>query len=209
MKRDWKKTESAYYLPGARPELVTIPAFNFFSIRGAGNPNDTAFAECVGALYALAYAVKMSPKSGTAPDGYAEYRVYPLEGVWDLSEAAKRSGGPLDKDELVFRLMIRQPEFVTPDYARETLARTAAKKPSPLFEQVEFGPEEEGACVQMLHVGSYDAESASFAAMEAFCADSGLVRASRTHREIYLSDPKRTAPDRLKTVLRFRVAPRP
>ncbi|MCK7514790.1 MAG: hypothetical protein MZV70_69505 [Desulfobacterales bacterium] len=132
MKLDWKKTDKAYYLPGTEPELVKIPAFKFFAIRGAGDPNGPEFPEYMAVLYALAYAVRMSPKSGSAPAGYLEYSVFPLEGVWDVSEEAKvRGDGRPSKSDYVFDLMIRQPDFVTREYARSVLERVKAKKPLP------------------------------------------------------------------------------
>mgnify|MGYP001011981973 FL=1 len=206
MKLDWKKTDKAFYLPGTEPELVTVPAFKFFSIRGAGDPNEPAFQDYMAVLYALAYAVRMSPKSGTAPAGYLEYSVFPLEGVWDVSEEAKARGGAgISKSEYVFDLMIRQPDFVTEEYARSVLERVRAKKPLPRLEYARFEVLEEGPCVQMTHLGPYDAEPASFARMEEFCAARGLERLSKVHREIYMSDPRKTAPEKLRTVLRFRV----
>lgn len=206
MKPDWKKTDKAFYLPGTEPEFVTVPAFKFFAIRGAGDPNEPAFQDYMAVLYALAYAVRMSPKSGTAPAGYLEYSVFPLEGVWDVSEEAKARGGAgISKSEYVFDLMIRQPDFVTEEYARSVLERVRAKKPLPRLEYARFEVLEEGPCVQMTHLGPYDAEPASFARMEEFCAARGLERLSKVHREIYMSDPRKTAPEKLRTVLRFRV----
>jgi hypothetical protein len=204
MKSDWKKDEKIFYAPKQFPELVTIPAFNVFSIEGRGNPNAPAFSDEVGILYSLAYGVKMSPKAGIAPAGYEEYSVYPLEGLWDITEEAKKNfGASLDKNSFVYKLSIRQPGFVTGEFASMIIDRARKKNPNPLFEKVRFERLEEGLCVQMLHVGSYDDEPASFAVMEKFAIAQGLVRASRRHREIYLSDPKRTAPEKLRTVLRF------
>ncbi len=204
MKLDWKKDAKQLYLPSGSPVAVTVPAMNFFSIEGAGDPNGEAFGGIVSALYSLAYGVKMSPKSGFAPSGYREFAVYPLEGLWDLSQAGrKKASGDLDKSELVFKIMIRQPDFVTDDFAREVIERVLRKKPTPALAAAKFETITDGTCVQMLHIGSYDAEPASFAKMEEFCRASGFVRSSMTHREIYISDPGRTAPDRLKTVLRF------
>jgi hypothetical protein len=177
MKLDWKKEEKIYYLPKGKPELVDVPEFTYFTIRGKGNPNDPLFAEYISVLYSLSYAIKMSPKQNCAPPGYVEYTVYPLEGVWDLTEEGKNEyGGTLNKNELVFTLMIRQPDFVTEDY-----------------------------CIQMLHVGSYDDEPASFKLMEAYAQGLHLERTGRQHKEIYLSDPGRVEKDKLKTVLRFKV----
>ena len=206
MKHDWKKQEKTFYAPKSKPEQVYLPAMNFFSIRGEGNPNHPAFAEYIAVLYSLSYAVKMSPKSGHAPTGYYEYSVYPLEGVWDITDEAKQKPmDMLDKDTLVFNLMIRQPDFVTTAYASDIIEHVKNKKKHPLLDKVRFETIEDGNSVQMLHLGSYDNEPQSFAAMEAFAESQGLVRKSKTHREIYLSDARKTSAEKLKTILRFQV----
>jgi hypothetical protein len=206
MVHQWKKDEKAFYQPGAKPGLIKIPAFRFFSLEGKGNPNDKFFADYISVLYSLSYAVKMAPKKGAAPQNYYEYTVYPLEGVWDITEEAKmRPMDKLDKDSLVFNLMIRQPEFVTPEYASDIISQTKKKKPHPLLDNVIFSQAEEGYCVQMLHSGSYDDEPASFKMMEDFCEKNNYVRESKRHREIYLSDARKVSPDKLKTILRFKI----
>ncbi len=206
MKHEWKKNEKAFYLPRNKPEIITVPSFKYFTIHGQGNPNDEFFGEYIGVLYSLSYAIRMSHKSGFAPYNYYEYTVYPLEGVWDITEEAKRSSSDiLDKNALVFDLMIRQPDFVTPELAREALDRTKKKKPHPFLENVQFSEIEDGLCVQMMHMGSYDDESSSFAQMEKYCAENGLFRKSKMHREIYISDVRKVSPNKLKTVLRFKV----
>ncbi len=206
MKHDWKKSEKAFYAPKNSPEQVIIPAMNFFSIYGEGNPNDDFFAEYIGVLYSLSYAIKMSPKQGLAPENHVEYCVYPLEGVWDLKEDAKlKPMEKLDKDALVFNLMIRQPDFVTPEFAAKIIEYTKKKKPHPLLDKVIFTTIEEGACIQMLHLGSYDSEPQSFTIMEDFANSKGLNRKSKIHREIYISDARKTAPDKLRTILRFQL----
>ena len=206
MKHDWKKNDKQFYLPKEKPELTTIPEFKFFSIEGKGNPNDDFFAEYVSILYSLSYAVKMSPKQGCAPKDYFEFAVFPLEGVWDIDDQAKESyNGTLDKNSLVFNLMIRQPAFVSEGYALETIERVKKKKPHKLLDKVRFETIEEGACVQMLHCGSYDSEPESFKKMTLFAHEKGLTRMYMNHREIYLSDARKDAPEKLKTVLRFRV----
>jgi hypothetical protein len=204
MKHDWKKNDKAIYLPKDKPELITIPAFNFYSIEGKGNPNDSFFAEYIGVLYSLSYAIKMSPKQGFAPKEYFEYTVFPLEGVWDIDEEAKGNfNGTIDKNSLVFKLMMRQPDFVTIDFAKEAMERTKKKKPHDLLHSVKFEKIEEGLCVQMLHLGSYDREPESFKKMETFAQEKNLKRISHIHREIYLSDARKVAPEKLRTVLRF------
>ena len=206
MKHDWKKNDKQFYLPKNKPESIVVQKFNFFTIEGKGNPNDAFFAEYIGVLYALSYAIKMSPKQGLAPKDYFEYTVFPLEGVWDLDEEAKKNyNGSLDKNALVFKLMMRQPDFVTSDFALDTIERVKKKKPHELLEKVKFESIEDGHCVQMLHEGSYDSEPESFLKMQEFADEKNLKRISHVHREIYLSDARKVATDKLKTVLRFRV----
>ncbi len=206
MKHDWKKNDKQFYLPKNKPETITVPKFNFFTIEGKGNPNDDFFADYIGVLYSLSYAIKMSPKQGFAPENYEEYTVFPLEGIWDIDDEAKKNyNGTLDKNALVFKLMMRQPHFVTREFAIETIERTKKKKPHPLLEKVKFETIEDGLCVQMLHEGSYDSEPASFLKMKEFADAKNLVRISHSHREIYLSDARKVAAEKLKTVLRFMV----
>jgi hypothetical protein len=203
---DTKKAEKEFYQPCKMPTLVNVPAFSFFSVEGKGNPNDPFFGNYVQVLYVLSYAVKMSPRQGNPPEGYSGYTVYPLEGVWDLTEAGKHNfSGILDKNELVFSLMIRQPGFVTADYASMVIEQTKKKKPLPLLDKVKFETIEEGLCLQIMHTGPFDTEPESFRKMEEFSHENGFTRISHSHREIYLSDPRRTAPEKLRTVLRFRV----
>jgi len=204
MKHEWRKHEKATYLPKAKPTLKRIPAFKYYTLEGKGNPNEPAFAEAVGVLYSLAYGVKMSPKKGIVPEGYFEFTVYPLEGIWDITEEAKEKGD-FTKDDLVYKIMIRQPEFVTEEFAVENIERVKIKKPHVLLDKVQFETIEDGLSIQMLHIGPYDDEHISFDLMKSYCEANGLVRVSNQHREIYLSDATKTAPEKLKTVLRFAV----
>jgi hypothetical protein len=205
-KHEWRKEEKQFYLPSTEPEKIKVPSFNYFTIHGQGNPNDKFFGEYIGVLYSLSYAVKMSPKAGMAPGTYFDYTVYPLEGVWDISDEAKKQNSKLlDKNSLIFDLMIRQPDFVTEQFAQEIIERTKIKKPHPLLEQVRFEPIEDGWCVQMLHKGSYDDEPRSFALMDDFCRVNSLNRTSMPHREIYLSDARKVEKEKLKTVLRYTI----
>jgi hypothetical protein len=206
MKQDWKKTDKQYYLPKTNPELVKVPPFKFFSVTGQGDPNEKLFQENIGVLYSLAYAIKMSPKNNFAPKDYIEYTVFPLEGIWDLTEEAKKSNSKIiDKSQLVFNLMIRQPDFVTHDFALEAIERTKKKKYHPLLEKVRFEIIEDSSCIQMMHIGSFDSEPESFKQMEDFCIQNGYQRESKQHREIYLSDFRKVSHDKLKTVLRFKI----
>ncbi len=206
MKHEWRKKEKDWYQPKTKPEYREIPGFRFFIIDGAGNPNSDPFAEAVGVLYSLAYAVRMSPKKDRAPQGYHDYTVYPLEGIWDLSlEGRKKYDGTFSKDDLVYRLMIRQPDFVDEAYALQVIEWLKKEKPHPLLGEVKFEEIVDGPSIQMLHLGPYDDEPASFKTMEAYAAEIGKTRKSKTHREIYLSDARKTEPSKLKTVLRFLV----
>lgn len=205
-KHEWRKHERKLYLPTSEPSALTLPALNFFTINGKGSPSNQEFADAVQSLYAVSYGVRMSHKKGTAPDDYFEYTVYPLEGVWDISEEAKqRNDDAISREDFVYTLMIRQPDFVNFQFAAETLEAVKKNKPLANLDQVRFETIEEGPCIQMLHVGPFANEPASFAKMEAYSAKQGLVRVDKTHREIYLSDPRKTAPEKLKTVLRFRI----
>ena len=206
-KHEWKISEKDLYLPKAEPQLVDVPEFKFLTILGEGNPNSPFFSDCVSVLYSMAYAIKMNLKKWEPkPQGYNDYTVYPLEGIWDLKADAKKDpDGTFDKDNLVFKLMIRQPGFVNKVFFDEMLELTRKKKPHQLLEKVRFESITDGKCVQMMHIGSYDDEPASFFIMEKFTLENGLARFSKDHREIYISDFRKVAPDKLKTVLRFKI----
>lgn len=202
MKYEWRKQEKDLYVPKQKPEIVTVPEQKFFMINGKGNPNNEEFAEKIGVLYSLAYAIRMMPKQGYTPEGYFEYTVYPLEGIWDLTEEGRKLD-TLNKDELLYTIMIRQPDFVTKDIADKAFENVRKKKPHPLLNDVTFGTIEDGLSVQMLHVGSYDNEPQSFELMKEFIEKNNLERVFLQHREIYLSDARKVEPEKLKTVLRY------
>jgi len=202
MKYEWKKNEKQLYLAKNKPELITVPKFKFFTIEGKGNPNNSFFAEYIAVLYSLSYAVRMSPKQEIAPKDYFEYTVYPLEAVWEGTEPVD---GKIDKNKFVFNLMIRQPDFVTDAFAKKIIEITKKKKPHELLDKVLFKSIEDGESIQMLHIGTYDSETESFKQMEQFVDQIKKKRTTHTHREIYLSDPRKVVPEKLKTVLRFQV----
>lgn len=204
MKHEWRKKEKEYYIPKEKPQLVEIPEFKFFTLEGQGNPNSEGFKKCIEVLYSLSYAIRMMPKNGINPDGYFEYTVYPLEGVWDLTEKG-RLEETLNKDELIYKLMIRQPDFVTEEVVKMAMEIVKKKKYHPLLEKVKFELIKEGLSVQMLHVGSYDDEPRTFSVMKDFCSENNLEIKTLAHKEIYLSDFRRTEASKLKTVLRYSV----
>ncbi|EQB87208.1 hypothetical protein J2Z44_003550 [Clostridium punense] len=204
MKFEWKKREKSLYLPKEKPVLITVPKQKFFMISGKGNPNSEEFSEKIGILYSLAYAVRMMPRKGYTPEGYFEYTVYPLEGVWDLTEEGRLSA-TLRKDELLYTIMIRQPDFVTEEVVNKAFETVRKKGDNPLLNEVTFGTMEDGLAVQMLHVGSYDDEVQSFQQMKNFIKENNLEIVTLKHREIYISDSRKTEKSKLKTVLRYQV----
>ncbi|EOL45178.1 GyrI-like domain-containing protein [Enterococcus caccae] len=203
MKFEWRKQEKELYLPKNKPAELTVPKQKFYTISGKGDPNRKAFGEETAALYAMSYGIRMMPKNGGAPDGYFEYTVYPLEGIWTLSDEAVAERRKFDKADLVYKIMIRQPDFLTEELASANLERVAQKKPNPNNQNVKFETIEDGQCVQMLHLGSYDDEYKTFEVMAQYCKEHQLNRTTFAHREIYLSDPRKVAPEKRKTVLRY------
>jgi hypothetical protein len=194
-KVDYKKDFKDLYSPKTKPALIDVPRIKFAVTEGEGDPNGEEFALATQALYGFSYAVKMSYKSNDVPEGYYDYTVFPLEGEWDLVDKGK----PItDKSNYKYKIMIRQPEFLTNDLAEK-------KKPNPYLDRLSFAEIEEGLCCQMLHIGSYDDEPASFKMMDEFCKENGYERTHKTHREIYLSDPRKTDSSKLKTILRYKV----
>lgn len=206
-KHEWKKKEKIFYQPKTKPEIIDIPSFKFFTIEGKGNPNDEFFADYIGVLYSLSYAVKMSYKKGIEPKDFYDYTVYPLEGFWDLTEKGREESkkGIINKEELLFKLMIRQPDFVDEAYAKFIVEELKKNKPHALLNDIKFEEIEEGKVVQMLHVGTYDNEPESFKMMEDFIKDKDFERAEKIHKEIYLSDARKVEAEKLKTILRFKV----
>lgn len=200
---DFKKAYKELYIPKENPVIVTVPAITFIMIEGKGDPNGEEFALATAALYSFSYAVKMSYRSSNIPKDYYDYIVFPLEGVWDLNDKTK----PLtQKSNFIYKIMIRQPDFLNTELFQRFLLETKNKKPNTYLEKIELSTISEGQCCQMLHKGSYDDEPISFEKMSQFCEDNEFERISNIHREIYLSDPRKTNPQKLKTVLRYQVA---
>lgn len=201
---DYKKEYKEFYLPGKKPEILTVPSMNYIVVRGIGDPNqeDGDYKKSIGLLYAIAFTIKMSKRSGHRIDGYFDYVVPPLEGFWWQEGIV---GFDYRHKELFHWIsVIRLPDFVTAqDFAWAVAEATAKKKQD--FSQVEFITVEEGLCVQMLHIGPYDDEPGSVALMDAFIASKGYANDfsdTRLHHEIYLSDARRTAPEKRRTVIR-------
>ena len=207
---DFKREDRRLYLPGKTPELVKVPPMRFAAVRGQGDPNapDGPYPRAVAALYAVAYTVKMSKMGERRIDGYFDFVVPPLEGFWRQpgSDGFDRTR----KDAFEWVACIRMPDFVTAEDFRWAI-ETAARKRGVDAGVVALMDVDEGLCVQMMHLGPYDDEPASVARMDAFVAEQGLVNDfsdKRWHHEIYLSDPRRTAPEKLRTVIRHPVARR-
>ena len=206
---DFKKEYKEYYLPPTKPSIVQVPAMNFVAVRGQGDPNqeDGAYQDAIGLLYGIAFTIKMSPKAGHAMEGYFEYVVPPLEGFWWQDGVAGVDYA--HKESFQWISCIRLPEFVTREEFGWAVAEATRKKKLD-FSAVEFMELEEGLCVQCMHLGPYDDEPATVDAMHAYAEGKGYVldiSDERRHHEIYLSDARRTAPEKLKTVVRHPIRP--
>ena len=201
---DYKKEYKEFYLPPKTPGIVTVPAMNFLAVRGQGDPNqeDGAYKQALGMLYAVAFTIKMSRKGQHQLEGYFDYVVPPLEGLWWQENT--RGVDYTRKQDFQWISMIRLPEFVTRE-AFDWAIREATEKKQQDFSKVEFFSWEEGLCVQCMHIGPYDAELATVAAMNEYTRAQGYEAdfgEGRFHHEIYLSDARRCSPERLKTVIR-------
>lgn len=191
-------------MPKGKPEIVTVPKMNYIAVRGKGNPNEEEgeYKKSIELLYGIAYTIKMSKKGDHKIEGYFDYVVPPLEGFWwqETVDGIDYS----HKENFQWISVIRLPDFVTKadfDWAIEE----ATRKKKIDFSKVEFLEIEEGLCVQCMHSGSYDDEPATVAAMDKFIADNGYendISDTRRHHEIYLSDARKVAPEKLKTVIR-------
>ena len=207
-KIDYKKAEKELYLP-KKPAIVDVPEMVFFAVDGRGDPNTSAdYQEALELLYGLSFTVKMSKMSGETPEGYFDYVVPPLEGLWWTDEPGFNGRATGNKEDFRWTSLIRQPEFVTEEvfaWARQALAK---KKPGLDVSKARYWRWTEGLCVHMLHVGPYDTEPATIDKLDNFIADQGYAAdfsGDRRHHEIYLSDPRRTAPEKLRTVIRHPV----
>ncbi|MEA5019921.1 MAG: GyrI-like domain-containing protein [Gordonibacter sp.] len=225
---DFKTEYRDLYLPTTSPTLIDVPAMNFFAVAGRGNPNDEngSYAEAVGLLYGLSFTIKMAKKGAWQPEGYFDYVVPPLEGWW-FGAGAFDGTRIVNKDALQWVSLIRQPDFVTPEVFSWAIEQVARKKPELDVDRAHFIRFTEGRCAQVMHLGPYDNEPATVAALGAFVQQEGYVQdiieppsaealmteldargnipALRLHHEIYLGDPRRTKPENLKTVIRHPV----
>ena len=201
---DYKKEYKEFYMPPKKPGIVEVPSMNYIAVRGNENPNDEngEYKESIGLLYGIAFTIKMSYKGDHKIDGYFEYVVPPLEGFWwqDGVDGIDYA----HKENFSFISLVRLPDFVTKadfDWA----VSEATKKKKTDFSKVEFLTYNEGLCVQCMHIGSYDEEPATIALMDEYMKGNGYeldITGTRYHHEIYLSDARKVAPEKLKTVIR-------
>jgi hypothetical protein len=180
----------------------------FIMVDGRGDPNTSAeYANAVGALYGIAYAIKMSKMGGDTPEGYFDFVVPPLEGLWHI-EGDTAAPVAIDKDRLVWTSMLRVPDFVTPNAFEEAKGKVAKKKLELDLSVARLEKFTEGLCGQITHTGSYDDEAPTVAALERFIEESGYrtqMSGMRRHHEIYLGDPRKTEPEKLRTLIRHPV----
>ena len=201
---DFKKEYKEFYMPKNKPEIVSVPTANYIAVRGTGDPNEEggAYQQALSVLYAVAYTLKMSCKTDYRIAGFYDYVVPPLEGFWwqDNAEGVDYT----DKSRFNWISVIRLPDFITRkdfDWAVET----AAKKKKLDCSEAEFLTVDEGLCVQIMHVGPFDDEPETVAAMDRFLAENGFQNDfsnTRLHHEIYLSDARKVPPEKWKTVIR-------
>ena len=201
---DYKKEYKEFYMPKNKPSIVDVPAMNYIAVRGKGDPNaeDGEYKATIGLLYGIAFTIKMSYKGEYKIDGYFDYVVPPLEGFWwqngvDGIDYAH-------KENFEWISLIRLPDFVTKTDFDWAIAEATKKKKTD-FSKVEFLTYNEGLCVQCMHIGSYDDEPATVATMHEYAVENGYeldITDTRYHHEIYLSDARKVAPEKLKTVIR-------
>lgn len=207
---DFKKEYKEFYLPKRQPELVTVPPMNYVAVRGSGDPNEEggAYQAAVGVLYAVAYTLRMSAKGGHEIQGFFEYVVPPLEGFW-WQNGKPKGVDYAHKEDFCWISAIRLPDFITKeDFA--WAVEEASRKKKLDCSAAEFLTVEEGLCVQILHQGPYDNEPESVEKMDDFVSERGYqidLSATRLHHEIYLSDPRKSAPEKWRTVIRHPIKP--
>lgn len=201
---DFKKEYKEFYMPKNKPQIVNVPTANYIAVRGCGDPNEEggAYKQAIGVLYAVAYTLKMSYKTDYKIKGFFEYVVPPLEGFWwqDQSDEFDYT----DKSSFQWISVIRLPDFVTKEDF-DWAVQTAEKKKKMDCSTAEFFTIEEGLCVQIMHYGPFDSEAESIALMEAYLDEHGYVNDmndERRHHEIYMSDARKVAPEKWKTVIR-------
>lgn len=201
---DFKKEYKEFYMPKNKPEIVNVPAANYIAVRGQGNPNeaDGAYRKAIGVLYSVAYTLKMSYKTDYKIEGFYEYVVPPLEGFW--WQNGVDGVDYTDKDSFNWISVIRLPDFITKkDF--EWAVETATKKKKTDCSAAEFLTIDEGLCVQIMHLGAFDDEPTTVAIMDKFLSENGYVNDfsdTRLHHEIYMSDARKVAPEKWKTVIR-------
>ena len=198
---DYKKEQKELYIPKKTPNIINIPSMNYITVKGKGNPNDEngEYQNSIKLLYTIAYTIKMSHKTDHKIEGFFDFVVPPLEGMWLLGNDYE------DKDKFQFVSMIRLPDFVTKQDINWAIEQ-ATKKKKEDFSNIEFLTYDEGQCVQCMHIGSYDDEPITINAMHQFVKENGYqidITDNRLHHEIYLSNPRRCATSKLKTVIRL------
>ncbi len=201
---DYKKEYREFYMPKDTPGIVSVPKMNYLAVRGSGDPNEEGglYKDSIRLLYGIAFTIKMSKKSNYQIDGYFDYVVPPLEGFWWQDGVSGIDYA--HKENFNWISVIRLPDYVT-KYDFDWAVKEATAKKKQNFSKVEFFTYDEGLCVQCMHIGAYDDEPATVESMHRFMEERGYVldiTDQRLHHEIYLSDARKVAPEKLKTVIR-------
>ena len=201
---DFKKEYKEFYLPENKPSIVDVPKMNYIAVRGSGDPNEEAgeYKQAIGLLYGIAFTIRMSKKTDHRIDGYFDYVVPPLEGFWWQEETEDIDYSR--KKDFKWISIIRLPDFVTKEDFDWAVKEATVKKKQD-FSKAEFFSYDEGLCVQCMHIGSYDDEPETVRLMDEYIEELGYendISDERFHHEIYLSDARKTVPEKLKTVIR-------
>jgi hypothetical protein len=206
-KTDLKQQFKSLYRPPVQPVVVDVPSLDFLMIDGFGSPESSErFQSAIGALYGIAYTLKFMLKKAPV-DGVGDFTVMPLEGLFGDSASGGHAAGFISDDPAAWSwtLMIALPDDITPDLVAAAAEELRRRKDPPCLDDVRFERLSEGRCVQVMYVGPYDKEGPTIECLHAFALEQGFVFCGR-HHEVYLGDPRRTAPERLKTVIRQPVA---
>lgn len=210
-KFDYKKEYKDLYMPKTKPMLINVPEMQFIMVNGKGDPNTSQeYKNAMEILYGLSWSIKMSKMSGNQPDGYFEYVMPPLEGLWWFEDMEGFDGKNItDKNKFLWTSMLRQPPFVTQEVFERAKESLYKKSPHLDLSLARLETFEEGQCAQIMHIGSYDEEAVTIEKLVAYIQDMGYrndISDVRHHHEIYLGDPRKTAPEKRKTVIRYPIS---
>lgn len=187
-----------------KPGLVKVPALRILAINGEGSPSGPRFTDSVSALYSIAYSIKFMPRKGIMPEGYLDFKVSALEALWSM-----KNGKPFDinnKDQWLWEVFVVVPGFITQSIVKQATELSKVKKPNQRYDELHISALQEKKAAQILHIGAYDKVTDDINTLQTYIKKAGYKPSARYH-EVYLSDPSRTAKNKLKTILRQPIVP--